>query len=536
MPGDGRLTPAAVEVSERGTVAPATAATAATAAPTGRVTAWRAGLREHWLAAALIGVGAVLRVMAQFAYRPALFYIDSVKYLYNAEGNDPEGYKGPLRAILAISNLDTVIALQHLLGLAMAVVIYRLLLRRGVGRWLAALAIAPLLLDAYQLQMEQTIMPGTLFEALIVAGLAILLWRPDQLGDSGGRPPRLAPSWRAVIAAGLIIGTSATVAQVGEALILPAAFYLLVAGGGWRHAIGRAAVMIVACAVPILAYCTGSYVATGDFFLSHSGVTSFYGRTAAAVDCKTIKLTPIERGICPSPVDEAKGNDWLQFASKAPVQAYYRDLPRAEVNTVITDFNRAVITQQPVRVLGAYLRDVFKIYSVTRQTDRGDAPISRWQFRTAFPYFNPHATKPEVDAVTRQFGGGLPAVWRPVASFLRSYQLDGGYTPGPLLLLFTFTGLFGSVAALMRRRLDHGTAQLALASLLFFVSAAGLLLVSDLFVFSWRYQIPALVTLVPGGVLGIAVVARLIRNWRTEHSGAALAEPAVGGTELAAEG
>ncbi len=52
----------------------------------------------------------------------------------------------------------------------MAVVIYVLLLRRGASRWLAALAMAPVLLDGYQLQNEQTIMPGTLFQALIVAG------------------------------------------------------------------------------------------------------------------------------------------------------------------------------------------------------------------------------------------------------------------------------------------------------------------------------------------------------------------------------
>jgi hypothetical protein len=474
-----------------------------TAAPASRMAAWPAGLRVHWLATVLIGLGVILRVMAQFAYRPALFYIDSIKYLYNSDGNDPEGYKAPLRAILAVSNLNTMIVVQHLLGLAMAVVIYRLLLRRGVNRWLAALAMAPILLDAYQLQMEQTIMPGTVFEALILAAFAILLWRQKT-------------TWRAVIVAGLIIGASATVAQVGEALVLPAAIYLLVVGGGWRHAIGKAAVMIVACAVPILAYCAGSYIRTGDFFLSHSGVTSFYGRTAAAVDCATIKLTPIERGICPSPVNQAKGNDWLQFASRAPVQTYYRDLPRAEVNTAITDFNRAVVTQQPFRVLAAYLRDVGKIFTVTRQTDRGDAPISRWQFRTSFPYFNPHASKSEVDGIVRQFGGGLPRIWQPVADFLRSYQLDGGYTPGPLLLLFAFAGLLGSVVALMRRRVDQTTAQLALASLLFFVSAAFLLLVSDLFVFSWRYQIPALVTLVPGGVLGIAVAARLVRSWRAQ--------------------
>ena len=116
---------------------------------------------------------------------------------------DPVGYKGPLRAILFVGNFAAVAAVQHLLGLAMAVVIYVLLLRRGVSRWLAALAIAPVLLDAYQLQNEQAIMPGTWFEALIVAGLAILLvaaqdrvagrrWRPAWCWAPRPRSPRSA--------------------------------------------------------------------------------------------------------------------------------------------------------------------------------------------------------------------------------------------------------------------------------------------------------------------------------------------------------
>src|SRR6516162_741739 len=149
-------------------------------------------LRRHWLAAALLAVGLVLRVLAQLAYRPALFYIDTTRYLYNAEGMDPVGYKGPLRAILLVANFNAVAAVQHLLGLAMAVVIYLLLLRRGVSRWLAALAIAPVMLDVW-------------FEALIVAGLAILLWAPE-------------PGWRRAVAAGVVLGTSATVAQVGEVM------------------------------------------------------------------------------------------------------------------------------------------------------------------------------------------------------------------------------------------------------------------------------------------------------------------------------
>src|ERR1019366_150782 len=149
-------------------------------------------LRRHWLAAALPAPGPVLPGLPPPPPPPPPLYIDTARYLYNADGNDPVGYKGPLRAILLVANFDAVAAIQHLLGLAMAVVIYLLLLRRGAPRWLAALASAPVLLDAYQLQIEQTIMPDTLFEALIVAGLAILLWQP-RTSWRAAPPPRHVP-------------------------------------------------------------------------------------------------------------------------------------------------------------------------------------------------------------------------------------------------------------------------------------------------------------------------------------------------------
>jgi hypothetical protein len=460
-----------------------------------------AALRRHWLAAGLLAAGLVLRVLAQFAYRPALLYIDTTRYLYNADGMDPVGYKGPLRAILLVANFDAVAAVQHLLGLAMAMVIYLLLLRRGAPRWLAALAIAPVLLDAYQLQIEQTIMPDTLFEAMIVVGLAILLWRPST-------------SWRGAVAAGIVLGTSATVAQVGEALILPAVIYLLAAGGGWRRAIGKAAALCAAFVLPILAYSTGSYLLTGDFFLSHTGVTSFYGRTAAAADCATIRLPSAERGMCPAKAQQAKGPDWLEYDQNSPIRPYYADLPRAEVDSLLSDFNHRVLTQQPLRVLAAYEHDVLKLFALTRTASQGDTPISRWQFQTTYPYYPPHITMQIVKIAVDRFGGGMPAVGRPIAVFLRSYQLGGGYAPGPLLAVFTLAGLVGS-AALLRRRGDPGTRQLALACLLFFASAGSVTLVSDMFEFSWRYQLPALVTLAPAGALGVGVIIGSIRTKRS---------------------
>ena len=461
----------------------------------------RAGatLRRHWLAVALLAAGLVLRVLVELAYRPALFYIDSPRYLTNAEGMDPVGYKAPLRAILAVGNFDAVAAVQHLLGLAIAVVIYRLLLRRGAYRWLAALAMAPVLLDGYQLQNEQTILPGTWFEAVVVAGLAILLWRPGT-------------GWRRVLAAGVVLGTSATVAQVGEALLLPAVLYVLVASGGWRQAIAKAAAMCAAFALPIVAYSAGSYALGGAFALSHTGVTSLYGRMAAAADCATLKLPAAERGLCPTPAQQAEGPDFLQYDQGSPVRAYYApDRNRAVTDGELSNFNHQVLTQQPLRVAHAYGRDLLKLYALTRDTSPGDTPISRWQFKTYYRYYPPHASRAVVRDFIDRWGGGAPAVWRPVASFLRSYQLDGGYTPGPLLLLFTVTGLAGSLAVARRRAGRPGwpqSRQTALACLLFFASAVAVLLVSDLFEFSWRYQLPALVTLVPAGVLGITVFFR----------------------------
>jgi hypothetical protein len=474
----------------------------------GRWQAAAAGLRRHWLAAALLTAGLLLRVLVQLAYRPALFYIDSARYLYNAGGMDPVGYKGPLRAILFLANFDAVAAVQHVLGLAMAVLLYLVLLRRGVPRWLAALAIAPVLLDAYQLQIEQMVMPDVWFEALIVAGLAILLWPPGRAG------------WWRVLAAGLVLGSAATVAQVAEALLLPAVIYLLVAGGswrpsalrhgGWRQAVGKPAAMCGAFAAPILLYCTVSYLVSGAFYLSHTGVTSFYGRAAAAADCGTLRLPAAERAMCPTPAQQAQGADWLEYAPGSPIRPYYRNLPRDQVNNEISDFNHRVLSQQPERLLGAYARDVVKPFALTRDGVLGDTPISRWQFQLRFPYNPPHESMAFVHTAVSRFGGGDPAVWHPVAAFLRAYQLNGGYTPGPLLGLCVLAGLAGSLA-LLRRRGDPGTRQLGLACLSFFLSGAAVLLVSDLFQFSWRYQLPALVTLVPAGALGISVVIRVLR-------------------------
>jgi len=451
---------------------------------------WVSGLRRNWLATIFLVAGLVLRVLVQLAYRPALFYQDTTRYLYHAGGNDPVGYRVPLRAILLVGNLDLVVVIQHLLGLAIAVALYCLLVRRGVARWLAALAIVPVLFDAYQLQLEQMVMPDVLFEALIVAGLVLLLWRP-------------VITWKVALAAGLMLGAAVPVRQVGEILVLPALCYVLLFTPGWRTKAARAVVLCAAFAVPFLAYCTTSYVVHGSFALSHTGVTTTYGRMAYAADCSTLKLTAAQRPLCPTPAQQRLGPDGLLHDKRSPLKPVYRRLPHAQASALVEGFNGRVIRQQPGRVLGAVGRDFAKLFALTRDTAPGDDPISRWQFQLHYPYMWPHASRHVLHVATHQFGGGKPAVWLPVARFLRSYQLRGGYTPGPLLLACLIGGAAAALVAL-RRRLSAPRRELTRACFLIIVTAVSVLLVSDVFVYSWRYQLPALATLPAAGALALA--------------------------------
>ncbi|HET9897854.1 MAG TPA: hypothetical protein VFQ44_23240 [Streptosporangiaceae bacterium] len=467
-------------------------------------------MRRHWLVAILLSAGLALRILATIAYRPALLYVDTVKYLYNAyPGADPVGYKVPLKLLLAVGNLELVAVVQHLAGLAMAATIYVVLIRRGAWRWLAALATAPVLLDAYQVQIEQTIMPDVWLEALIVAGTALLLTRRLRLGF--------------VIAGGFILGLSATVRQVGEILIIPALVYLVAAGGGWRTIFHRSIALTAGFAVPVIAYMTGSQAITGHFWLASGSISiSTYGRMASAADCAKLRIPAYERALCPTARQRSFGIDWLDHSAHSPLKRYHPPGGLSKY-AIVASFDHTVAEQQPARVAGAIMRDAAKLFAITRTSSQEGTPISRWQFQDFYPAY-PSWVQVSGDGqivlglrLTPAGGplvrhpldagyGGKAEADRPVAAFLRDYQLGGGYTPGPAMALLAFTGLLGSLLA-FARRLGDQVRRPVLGSLLFFCCGVAVLAISDAFQFSWRYQLPALVTLPPAGALGIAALA-----------------------------
>jgi hypothetical protein len=484
---------------------------------------WRTvdALRRHWVLALLLSGGLLLRVSTQVAYQPALLFFDSKKYLFGTDFNssawgsyDPIGYTLlVIKPLLVIGDLGLVTLLQHVLGLGMAVALYGLMLRRGVTRWLAALAVAPVLLDAYQLNAEQTIMPDVLFEALVVAGIVLLLWNPR-------------PGMGFVVLAGLALGTSAPVRQVGEALIAPALVYVLAATPGWRTKLLHGAALVACFALPVVGYMGYSKVILRyGFELSNMGDAYLYGRTAHAADCATLKLPADEQPLCPAPVQATTlGVDGLVNNPASPRVRYapvsIRTGTPEDTIPLQRKFAYAVLKQQPLRVAGDIAHDSIKIFALTRDTAEGDTPIKRWQFQNHYPLYPPGITASGPKSATSLFaqegGGGKARVQRSAAVTLRFYQLHGGYTPGPLFLLALLAGLAGIFTF---RRRDPGN--LGLACLLVTGSAVAMLLGADIYEFSWRYQLPALVTLPIAGALGATAIARQVRGRRQAKTAAA---------------
>ena len=94
-----------------------------------------------------------------------------------------------------------------------------------------------------------------------------------------------------------------------------------------------------------------------------------------------------------------------------------------------------------------------------------------------------------------------------MAVFLRAYQLDGGYTPGPLLALLALAGLAGSVLALIRRAAGPAAARSPWPACCSRRPPRSSCSPPDVYEFSWRYQLPAVITLVPAGALGLSAPA-----------------------------
>ncbi|WP_299036870.1 hypothetical protein [uncultured Pseudokineococcus sp.] len=452
---------------------------------------WRARLVDHAPFLVALGLGALVRLVVTAAFPPAMMVSDAPSYLrflgdLQPSLERPDGYG--LLLLLPLSWVADDVALfvgvQHVLGLAAATGLYALLRRWDVGRWWAAVAVLPVLLDAMLLVLEHGPLSDAFFLDLVVLAVVLLGWR--------ARPsPGLA------LAAGLVMGASVTVRQVGTPLVLAGAlFCLLAAAGRWRRVL-TAVALVVGFLVPVGAYATWFSGTHGTYGLSGIGGLSAYMRTTTFVECDRLELAPYAEVLCPpEPVGERRDPTdygWYQIGVGAQSLVVPAGVDRADV---LRDVARQAVREQPLDYARIVLRDVALGFDPVR--------VDRFEYSTAFKWkFSTYVDReptPWTEPGFAEHGGVQQQTHQPWARVMVAYE-DVVYTWGPLVLLCLVVGVFGAV---------HPRAGAARPLVLLLVLCGfGLSVLPDLTTqFVWRYQLPAVVLLPVAAVLAGSALRR----------------------------
>ncbi|MGN6169467.1 MAG: hypothetical protein ACTHQQ_15045 [Solirubrobacteraceae bacterium] len=462
----------------------------------------RAALQRNWLFAIFVLLGIGLRTAASVAYWPGLeIHADSYDYLSLARTVTPglwhpSGYALLLALLSVARSIGLVVILQHITGIAMGAIVYTLALRLGARRWLAALASVPVLLDGYQVDLEQYVLAETLTDLLLLGGVAVLLWRED-----------VGVKRAAVV--GLLLAAAALTRTATLPVLIVAVLYLLARGPRWRPLLSCCA----AAAVLLVGY-GGWYAANWGYF-GYSDYTGIwlYGRVAPFATCH-YGLSHQEAELCPSqPVGKRSVNpEFWADSQDSPIHALpLGDGPQR--NSVGEHFAVKVIEHQPLAYAGAVLADTWHYFTPGRWQNADHVDMTRWVFPPR--HFNTYGHGYHVTFANTGFNGSRINASPNAALMgpLRTYQ-SIFYTPGPLLLACLVAAL---VIALGLTRKRAGRRHARWAALVLAVSAVLVVLSSSMFAqFSYRYGLPLLVLLPPAGAAAadIGLDALRARGWR----------------------
>jgi hypothetical protein len=424
--------------------------------------------------------GLLVRVLVQIAFPPAFVFADGPAYLRLVDDLSPRanrtiGYGFLLRGIAWFTrDVWAVAIVQHLLGLVIAVVIYALLRRRGVSTKIATLATLPVLFDSMELSLEHSALSDVFFMLLLVLAIAVLGWWPR-------------PTAASAAAGGLLLGLSVCVRVVSEPVVVVGVVFCLAAAVGLRRKLATSLVLLVAYAVPVVAYAAWYHDTHGVWALTQSNGRSLYMRTTSFVDCAKITVPSYEQKLCPKePVGQRA--DPTVYGWHSPDRNHgLTPPPGVGINQAFRDFAITAIKAQPAAYAEVVARDALMSFFPARFDAFGYDTAHKWSFGY-FVDFNPtHWNAPTYAA----HGGEQPWSRQPLADVLAIY----GYVvflPGPVILALLVLAIIG----LVRR---DPPAEPGIRPLIFLVVGIGLGLAWEPDVvgeFTWRYQLP-LVILAP---------------------------------------
>jgi hypothetical protein len=427
-----------------------------------------------------LGLGVLVRLLLHLAFSTAFNFSDGPTYLrfihnFRLSHVRPAGY--PLLVVYPLSLLSKkviyIAVLQHLMGLATAVVLYALMRRWAVGSTVAVLATLPVLFDGMQLSLEHSVLSDTLFELLLVLAIAALGWNRR-------------PTVGLALTAGLLFGVCVTVRLVGEPLILSGVGYCLLRGGRWRERVVTAAVLAAGFAVPLAAYATWYHTQHGVYAIAQFTGKSLYLRSTSFVECSRLSIPKYQRVLCPrEPVGQRLDPTWYVWHSLETIPSL-RPPPGVTKNEAIGEFARAAIKAQPLDYIRTVLRDFALNFDVKR--------VDRFEYDTAYKWRLAHFVvsppTPRTVESYRHHGGDQLHVREPLGQVMALYGAVV-YLPGPLLFGCLVLGLVGGFG--VGRARDSGMRSICLLTS---ITGAGLLLLPDITQeFVWRYQLPGVALL-----------------------------------------
>jgi Dolichyl-phosphate-mannose-protein mannosyltransferase len=460
-------------------------------------------LRRNWLFAVVAACATALRVIVQLAYQPALIFPDSERYLQYAHNFiagqwSPDwlrtsGYSFLLIPAVLTHDLAAVAAVQHLLGLATAVLIYATLVRFGARRWLAALATVPVLFDPLELDIEQYVLTDVVATFLVVAALVVLVWKREAIG-------KVAP-----VMAGLLLAAATIIREPDLIVMIPALLYLVVILRPRRRLATRAALLLVAFLIPVFGYLAWFQVWFRTFNFITYNSQFVYGRIVQFADCTGMSLPWYERHLCPQQPPAERNLDFYMWAKQSP-QVTLQPTAGLSKGQIISDFDQRVIEHEPLTYLKVVAGDVLYSFSPVRGAGPERYPTAYHQFQTYFP------TEKGEGATVRTYTGRGPRVEPALADFLAGYGRDF-YVPGPLLAAGLALGVAG-LAGIGRARRSG----LRAPCLLFTIGAIAVTESPFLTAtFDWRYELPQLSLIPIAAGLGVTALA----GWRPDRTPAA---------------
>jgi 4-amino-4-deoxy-L-arabinose transferase-like glycosyltransferase len=405
---------------------------------------WRSSIRliaGNRLFAVVLVPALALRVAAELGYRWQSWFNDSFSYVRAAvtltpNTTRPSGYPLYLWLLSPAHSYLLVTASQHLMGLLVAVMIYALARHRfGAPAWIAVLATLPVLYDGFEIQLEHLIMADTLFLFLAMAAVTIALWSPR-------------PSWRACLAAGLLLGASSAVKPTGLPLLAAFAVYVIVVNWrGWRSMLAGLVACGVAFAVPVLGYEAWYNSAHGEFAMTDSTGVFLYSRVMTFADCSRMSLPtdllPLCTSVPPAERPIAQAYIWTPVS---PLDRYSEPMFSPTVNKLAERFAIAAIEAQPLDYARAVWDDTVRSFDWNRSVFPNGQTYDAYLFSpqpVAVPAGSPYGGYSSVEAYYAR-GNPQTVVVNPFAAVIRDYQRYF-WLPGTVYGLILLAGLFGIV-------------------------------------------------------------------------------------------